>query len=119
MVCNSNNVGYRWVCTTCQNRNKTKVYEGESSRSARLRGIEHLKQYVGKKEDSVLYKHKILEHNNEDVEFKMEITGVFKDALSRQAEESVRIHIISIRYISNQRLSSMKVQYRLHYGMIN
>ena len=91
VVCNSNNVGYRWVCTTCQNRNKTKVYEGESSRSARLRGIEHLKQYVGKKEDSVLYKHKILEHNNEDVEFKMEITGVFKDALSRQAEESVRI----------------------------
>ena len=40
-----------------------------------------MKQYVGKKEDSVLYKHKILEHNNEDVEFKMEITGVFKDAL--------------------------------------
>jgi hypothetical protein len=91
VVCNSNNVGYRWVCTTCQSRNKVKVYEGESSRSARLRGIEHLKQYIGKKEDSVLYKHKVLEHNNEDVEFKMEITGVFQDALSRQAEESVRI----------------------------
>ena len=75
----------------CQARNKVKVYEGESSRSARLRGIEHLKQYIGKKEDSVLYKHKVLEHNNEDVGFKMEITGVFQDALSRQAEESVRI----------------------------
>ena len=46
---------------------------------------------MAKKEDSVLYKHKVLEHENEEVDFKMEITGVFKDALSRQAEESVRI----------------------------
>ena len=91
VMCNSNNVGYRWVCKTCQTRNKVKVYEGESSRSARLRGLEHLKSYFGQREDSVLYKHKVLEHKNEDVEYKMEITGVFKDALSRQAEESVRI----------------------------
>ena len=33
----------------------------------------------------------MLEHRNEEVEFKTEITGVFKDALSRQADESVRI----------------------------
>ena len=33
----------------------------------------------------------MLEHKNEEVEFKMEITGVFRDALSRQADESVRI----------------------------
>ena len=46
---------------------------------------------MGKKEDSVLYKHKILEHKDEEVDIKMEITGIFKDALSRQAEESVRI----------------------------
>ena len=46
---------------------------------------------MGKKEDSVLYKHKIVEHKDEEVDFKMEITGIFKDALSRQAEESVRI----------------------------
>ena len=42
--------------------------------------------------DSVLYKHKLLEHENEEVDFAMEITGVFKDALTRQAEEAVRIH---------------------------
>ena len=36
--------------------------------------------------DSVLYKHKLLEHENEEVDFAMEITGVFKDALTRQAE---------------------------------
>ena len=41
--------------------------------------------------DNMLYKHKILEHEHEDVDFKMEITGVFKNALTRQAEEAVRI----------------------------
>ena len=46
---------------------------------------------MAKKEDSVLHKHKLLEHAHEEVDFKMEITGVFRDALSRQAEESVRI----------------------------
>ena len=32
-----------------------------------------------------------LEYINEEMNVKMEITGVFKDALSRQAEEAVRI----------------------------
>ena len=91
ILCNSNNVGYRWTCCTCWNRDKVKVYEGETSRSARLRGIEHVRSYIAKREDSVLYKHKILEHKDEEVDFQMEITGVFKDPLSRQAEESVRI----------------------------
>ena len=84
-------MGYRWQCNTCKGRNKIKVYEGETSRSARLRGKEHLAAYANKASDRVLYKHKVLEHEEEDVEFAMEITGVFKDALTRQAEEAVRI----------------------------
>ena len=36
--CNSNNVGYKLKCDTCLMRGKTKVYEGETSRSARIRG---------------------------------------------------------------------------------
>ena len=91
VMCNSNNIGYRWVCCTCEGNNKTKVYEGETSRSARLRGIEHVNQLAGKKSDSVLYKHKLMDHKDEEVESKMEITGIFKDALSRQAKEAVRI----------------------------
>ena len=40
----------------------------------------------------MLYKHKVLEHPEEDnIHFKMEITGLFKDALTRQANEAVRI----------------------------
>ena len=42
--------------------------------------------------DSPLYKHKLIEHKNEEVNFKMEITGKFRDALTRQANEAVRIY---------------------------
>ena len=126
IICNSNNIGYRWLCSTCQNNNKVKVYEGETSRSARLRGIEHLKSYFGKKDDSVLYKHKMLEHKDEDVEYKMEITGVFRDALSRQADESVRIQGRKNTELMNSKsefnhppIARVIVEKKLKYGYKN
>ena len=67
---------------TCQERNIQKVYEGETGRSARIRGAEHLKELQLKKEKSVLYKHKMSDHKNEEVKFRMEITKKFKDALT-------------------------------------
>ena len=76
---------------TCEERNITKVYEGETGRSARTRGAEHLKELEKEKEKSVLFKHKMNDHKNEDVKFKMEITKKFHDALTRQANEAVRI----------------------------
>ena len=91
IACNTNNVGYKWQCLTCREDDTVKVYEGETGRSARLRGAEHLKQLEKKSEKSVLFKHKMTTHKNEEVKFKMEITGQFKDALSRQANEAVRI----------------------------
>ena len=89
--CNSNNVGYRWLCVTCKERDITKVYEGETGRSARIRGAEHLRDLEKQREKSVLYKHKLTDHRNEDVKFRMEITQKFKDAMIRQANEAVRI----------------------------
>ena len=89
--CNTNNVGYRWRCMTCKERDIVSVYEGETGRSARIRGAEHLSELEKKKKKSVLYKHKLKNHLNENVKFKMEITGKFKDALTRQANEAVRI----------------------------
>ena len=83
--CNTNNIGYRWTCKTCRDRKIKKVYEGESSRSARIRGAEHLRDYENKKEKSVLYKHKILDHKTEEPQFEMKITGTC------QANEAVRI----------------------------
>ena len=90
--CNTNNVGYRWRCLNCQENEIEKVYEGESGRSARIRGQEHLSDLEKKRPKSVLYKHISNAHQNEDVKFQMEVTQKFKDALSRQANEAVRIN---------------------------
>ena len=63
--CNTNNVGYRWLCITCKERDIVKVYEGETGRLARIRGAEHLRGLVKKKVKSVLYKHKLTHHAHE------------------------------------------------------
>ena len=89
--CNSNNVGYRFQCDTCQDRGQTKIYEGETSRSARIRGAEHLRDLKNENPRSPLFKHKQSDHINEEMNFRMKITKRFKDPLSRQANEAVRI----------------------------
>ena len=89
--CCANNVGYRWQCVTCKERDIIKVYEGETGRSARIRGAEHLKDFQKERKQSVLFKHKMTDHKNEQVRFKMMITKQFHDPLTRQANEAVRI----------------------------
>ena len=89
--CNSNNVGYQIGCDTCLERGKSRVYEGESSRSARIRGAEHLADFEKMRPKSVLWKHKLTEHPDEEMKFKMKITKKYQDPLSRQANEAVRI----------------------------
>ena len=70
------------------------MYEGETGRSARIRGAEHVKDLEGKKQKSVLFKHKMTDHKNENFKFQMEITNKFKDALTRQANEAVQIYSV-------------------------
>ena len=47
--CNTNNIGYRWICLTCKNKDILKVYEGETDRSARICWAEHVKDIEGMK----------------------------------------------------------------------
>ena len=91
--CNSHNVGYQLVCDTCADRGVEKVYEGETSRSARIRGAEHSRDFKKGAADSAMYKHKQNEHSNEEMAFSMKITKRFSDPLSRQANEAARISI--------------------------
>ena len=91
IACNSNNVGYKLECDTCLDRGQIRSYEGESSRSARIRGAEHLADLEKKRPKSVLLKHKLNEHIDEEMRIRMEITRKFKDPLTRQANEAVRI----------------------------
>ena len=89
--CRSNNVGYRLVCETCEEKGLHRTYEGETARSARTRGAEHMRDYNKGRMDNAMYKHKQNEHNGDEIEYRMEITKSFRDPLTRQANEAVRI----------------------------
>ena len=89
--CNSNNVGYRLGCDTCAARGLIRIYEGETSRSARTRGAEHLADLKNERPSGVLFKHKENTHKTEEMKIRMEITKKFRDPLTRQANEAVRI----------------------------
>ena len=91
--CKVNNVGYSLQCKLCKKRNKEISYEGETARSGYLRQREHMKELEKKSKRSVLFKHVMNDHRNEedDVEFEMKIVGRFTSALNRQVDESIRI----------------------------
>ena len=83
--CSSFSVGYSIKCKSCNS-----VYHGETSRRAAVRAIEHCKDLRKEKEESPLVKHLRLKHP-EGSKFTFQVTGQFHNALTRQADESVRI----------------------------
>ena len=89
--CKIANVGYRFICKVCDS-----TYEGETARLARSRTVEHVKDLENHRNSSPLVKH-IQNHHKEEKnpQFKIQITGTFHDALSRQADEAVRINSAS------------------------
>ena len=84
--CKIANVGYRFICNVCN-----ATYEGETARVLRDRTLEHVKDVEKNKKESPLVKHFKIHHENNHPTFKIQVTGKFFDALSRQADESVRI----------------------------
>ena len=84
--CRVHNVGYRILCKKCSMK-----YEGESHRMISVRASEHVRELRGGTKNNPLYKHKMKYHPKEGCNFKIKVTGKFFDALSRQADESVRI----------------------------
>ena len=103
--CKITNVGYSLICKTCKNRGKVRTYEGETCRNTYLRGREHAKEFERKSENSVMYKHVQKEHRHEeeDVKFEMKVVGRFKNAMSRQIDESVRIQSKKPRELLNSK----------------
>ena len=76
--CTTNNVGYRLICETCEEKGILKVYEGETARSARTRAAEHMSQYKNGKGDSAMFKHRSNDHYGEEIKFSMQITNNLK-----------------------------------------
>ena len=89
--CSTESVGYRIVCIDCQMNGKLAAYEGETGRPAKVRFSEHIKQLKQQSDQSPLYKHQALHHPREANKWHFSIVSTFRDPLTRQVNEAVRI----------------------------
>ena len=102
--CSKRSILYQNQCLTCSEESSTtKVYIGESSRSLYERAAEHHSAFRGKKEDNHMYKHCELEHKGrDDIKFEFSILGTYRDALSRQIAEAVRVRRMGASAINSK-----------------
>ena len=107
--CKKRNVLYESYCTLCNPgevkrgkkdeitflREGNGIYVGESSRSLYERTREHVADRLSRKEDSHQIKHWLLDHGDlqEPPEFKFRLIRSFKDPMSRQLSEAVKIEL--------------------------
>ena len=88
--CRRNNVGYTLICDECGEDEVS--YVGETGQNVYTRGLCHMANYQGKHPDSPLWKHAQMVHGgNTAVSYSMKVVKCFKDPLSRQINEAVRI----------------------------
>ena len=88
--CDKHNINYIFKCMVdgCK---------GETSKSGFTRGNQHQAKYLQDSSESAeassswMKEHQLIYHNGAPEKFKMEVLQVFKDALSRQISEAVRI----------------------------
>ena len=87
---NRNNVGYTLICNECEGDEVS--YGLETGQNAYTRGLSHIAKYQGKHPDSPLWKHAQMVHGgNTAVSFSMKVVKSFRDPLTRQINEPVRI----------------------------
>ena len=102
--CKRRNLLYESSCSKCQgedDKQKRKgrgltgkaVYVGETARSIFERSKEHWQDAQAGSSDSHMVKHWLSDHAEEETrpDFKFKVVATFKDALTRQIAESVRI----------------------------
>lgn len=91
--CTTSNVGYVVTCLDCQEGGKEARYEGESSRAFRIRVAEHLRDVRLKNENSGIYRHARDQHAGECPNLRFQVRKCFRDPLTRQVNEGVRISL--------------------------
>ena len=96
-------MGYRIECLTCQRAGKSAIYEGETSRNAYTRGIEHLDALRLHDDENALWKHCLVAHDGNRAEFTMKVVGIFRTPLVRQVDESVRIIVSKADCVMNSK----------------
>ena len=85
-------VGYELECQTCKEDGKAAVYHGETSRTFLTRSNEHMTGYASRRKDNPLWKHQTNFHPGLQPTYNMRTLKFFKDPLTRQINEGVRIN---------------------------
>ena len=95
--CQGSNVVYKLECTRapCNGEDVARpTYVGESCRTPRVRGAQHLTLYMGKKDNSYMWKHCQDKHGGQiegKTDFKMTPLERSRNCLTRIVNEAVRI----------------------------
>ena len=93
--CWDSNIVYSITCnrSPCTEGGIIPTYIGETCRSTKTRGSQHLTLYKGKKDNSFLWKHTQEEHQGQigEADYKMEPLSRCKDSFTRIIQEAVLI----------------------------
>ena len=90
--CKQASIGYTLSCDPCTLEEIEATYQGESSKSAYERGLQHSQGLLKKAEDNPIWKHSQLHHNGDNkIGFSMQVTGRFSKPMIRQENEAIRI----------------------------
>ena len=101
--CNREGITYKIECLgDCEERN---IYKGESADNGYTRGKSHINDLQRRDtKNSPLWRHCRDIHNSRQQEFKMSVTGTFKDdAMLRQITEAVQIENLDPERLMNSR----------------
>ena len=85
-------VGYEMECDQCKEEGKVALYHGQSSRTLPTRTKEHVAGYRKNHQDNPIVKHQANFHPGLQPKLSMKALLFFKDPLSRQINEGVRIN---------------------------
>ena len=104
--CNKENVVYKGECLECEDMGKKSVYIGESSRSAYVRGKQHLEAIKehNKHQSNAYAKHIKDRHEGRKTKFRMNIITYHNTPLERQVREGVEIVRADADVVLNSRL---------------
>ena len=91
------------TCRECQLAQVRADYTGETSRTAYLRGKEHLEGLKNKNSENALWKHCVQHHGGQTVEFSMKVLRSHRSPLTRQIQESVEISNSQASVIMNSK----------------
>ena len=91
--CTKMGVTYQYTCLACQAKGVLARYEGETGRPFINRATEHIRGLRKDNKSNPMVKHLKQDHKStsKSVKFKIDVNQAFKDPLSRQAREGVRI----------------------------